>query len=160
MDAYGDLFGETFQGQSLRLSITAPSLIRAAPARRPPLYQFTCGADGEGPNSGLMIDKNDDLFGEAWSTYTGTGGIVFELPKTASGYASSLTTLATGTGGSGYSGGLVTDSAGDIFAVGITGGIFEIAKTVSGYAGSTELPDSPYVSDLTVDSSCDLFGFW
>src|ERR1700722_15252705 len=71
-------------------------------------------------------------------------GTVFEIAKTAGGYASTPTTLATfnGADGFGIEGGLIADSNGDLFGTTSGGGafdggtVFEIAKTPSGYAST------------------------
>ena len=110
--------------------------------------------------AGEIGGVNDDL------------GTVFEIAKTATGYASTPTTLVSfnGTDGSGPVGGLIADAAGDLFGTTSKGGlnygtVFEIAKTATGYASTpTTLAsfnvnngDAPEVS-LVADTAGDLFG--
>ena len=104
-------------------------------------------------------------------------GGVFELAKTAGGYASAVTTLASffplQNGGS-PTGSLIADSNGDIFGMNSAGGpltgglsfgdVFEIARTATGYAADTELATfygpngSSPMGGLISDAIGDLFG--
>jgi uncharacterized repeat protein (TIGR03803 family) len=71
-------------------------------------------------------------------------GTVFEIAKTAHGYASTPTTLVSfnGANGAGPLGGLLADRDGDLFGTTPSGGannhgtVFEIAKTAHGYAST------------------------
>ena len=84
-----------------------------------------------------------DLFGTTEGGGPSDGGTVFEIPKTASGYANTPTTLVA-FGPEGYSphGGLIVDANGDLFGTTEFGGasgngtVFEIAKTASGYTST------------------------
>ena len=60
------------------------------------------GANGEAPVAGLIADANGDLFGTT-RTVGGANnvGTVFEIAKTAGGYASTPTTLVSFDGGDG-----------------------------------------------------------
>src|SRR5882724_9094361 len=102
------------------------------------------GSNGYGL-AGLIADPNGDLFG----TTAGGGafgfGTVFEIVKTASGYASAPTTLVSFnfTNGGNPFAGLIADANGDLFGTTtIEGGalsfgtVFEIVKTASGYAST------------------------
>ena len=51
------------------------------------------GTNGSEPSSGLVADSAGDLFGTTYSGGTSGDGTVFEIAKTASGYASTPTTL-------------------------------------------------------------------
>jgi uncharacterized repeat protein (TIGR03803 family) len=145
--------------------------------------------NGEEPMGGLIADANGDLFGAVESgpqvtkmTVIGplTGfadGGVFEIAKTAGGYASVVTTLASffplQNGGS-PTGSLIADSNGDLFGMNSAGGpltgglsfgdLFEIARTATGYAADTELTTfygpngSSPMGGLISDAIGDLFG--
>ena len=71
-------------------------------------------------------------------------GTVFEIVKTAAGYASTPTTLVSfdDTNGAHPHGGLIADAAGDLFGTTAFGGanhggtVFEIVKTATGYAST------------------------
>ena len=59
------------------------------------------GADGDEPVGGLIADANGDLFGTTFRGGTDNDGTVFEIAKTASGYASTPTTLVSFNGADG-----------------------------------------------------------
>ena len=100
-------------------------------------------------------------------------GTVFEIAKTASGYASTPITLVSFNVNNGNSpeGGLIADANGDLFGTTAYGGmygdgtVFEIAKTASGYASTpTTLVNFnwstgvyPFAS-MTIDANSNLFG--
>ena len=77
------------------------------------------GTNGVTPAAGLIADAAGDLFGTTLLGGANGIGTVFEIAKTATGYASSLTTLVSfnGRDGSweGPDGGLIADAAGDLF---------------------------------------------
>ena len=100
-------------------------------------------------------------------------GTVFEIAKTAGGYASTPTTLVSfdGTNGAQPCGGLIADANGDLFGTTSEGGaqrdgtVFEIAKTAGGYASTpTTLVSfngtngATPTAGLIADANGDLFG--
>ncbi|MGH7045364.1 MAG: choice-of-anchor tandem repeat GloVer-containing protein, partial [Stellaceae bacterium] len=97
--------------------------------------------DGVHPEAGLIIDADGNLFGTASAGGASFQGTVFELPKTAQGYASTPTVLVSfnGANGANPEGGLIFDAAGKLFGTTTAGGaygfgtVFEIAKTKTGY---------------------------
>jgi hypothetical protein len=119
-------------------------------------------ADGAGPKAGLIADANGNLFGT--TLYGGAdtgpnglgGGTVFEIAKTAGGYASTPTilysfcALANCADGSNPQASLRADANGNLFGTTSQGGlhasnnggsayggtVFEIAKTADGYAST------------------------
>ena len=111
------------------------------------------GINGEVPKGDLIADSAGDLFG---TTSDGganeAGGIngngtVFEIAKTAGGYASAPTTLVNFNYEDGTSpvAGLLADASGNLFGTTESGGasdplivgtVFEIAKTAGGYAST------------------------
>src|SRR5438477_462290 len=105
-------------------------------------FNYTNGAN---PKGGLIADSNGDLFGTTANGGANGGGTVFEIAKTANGFASTPTTLVSfnGINGDLPTGGLIADSNGDLFgttqsggANGFGGTVFEIAKTATGYAST------------------------
>jgi hypothetical protein len=156
-DANGDLFGTNQlggahgQGTMFEIAKTASGYASA-----PTTVSFSWhDGTGIGPNVSLIADANGDLFGTTGGGGSLAGGLpygtVFEIAKTAAGYASIPTTLATfyGPNGSQPVGGLIADAAGDLFGVTERGGagpglggdgtVFEIKKTLFGYTGPTTL---------------------
>jgi len=75
------------------------------------------GTDGANPNGGLVADANGDLFGTAELGGASGDGVVFEIAKTANGYAGTPAVLVSfnGTDGANPSGGLVANANGDLF---------------------------------------------
>jgi hypothetical protein len=142
------------------------------------LISFTDSANGTGPNGALITDAAGDLFGTVgggnFTTNGATTGYVFEIAKTAGGYASTPTILATfnGTDSANPGGPLIADAAGDLIgtAGGGVGTIFEIVKTTNGYASTpvtlVDFPstdgEEPDGEDLTggliADAAGNLFG--
>ena len=131
------------------------------------------GSNGLSPWAGLMADANGDLFGTTTSGGVYGGGTVFEIVKTASGYASTPTTLVNfnwSNGASPYDS-LIADASGDLFGTTASGGmygygtVFEIVKTASGYDSTPITLASFNISDgagaeagLIADANGDLFG--
>jgi hypothetical protein len=179
-DANGDLFGTTRGGAASGNDGSVFEIAKTSTgyASAPTTLVTFNGSDGQWPYASLMADANGDLFG----TTSGGGvsdGTVFEIAKTATGYASSPTTLVSSDGADGKNplGELIADANGDLFGTASAGGmfgegtspgygtVFEIAKTATGYASSpTTLvnfdgADGEYpVVGLIADANGDLFG--
>jgi hypothetical protein len=100
-------------------------------------------SNGAFPLAGLIADANGNLFG---TTYVGGAfgkGTVFEIAKTSSGYASTLTTLVSFdfSNGAFPLAGLIVDANGNLFGTTSQGGagygtVFEIANSGGVYASS------------------------
>ena len=186
-DSDGNLFGATSIGDGDFGSVFEVAKTPTGYASTPiTLAQFT-GSGGEGSNlkAGLIADANGDLFG---TTETGgstadnriPAGTVFEIVKTATGYSSTPTTLATfydQSDGLSPEGGLIMDANGDLFGTtsGDTvdpdflpandGNVFEIKKTAAGYASTpitvatfNFLNGSTPLAGLIADGDGNLFG--
>jgi uncharacterized repeat protein (TIGR03803 family) len=173
-DAHGDLFGTTGGGGAygdgtvFEIAKTASGY-----ASTPTTLVSFNGTNGAGPNGGLIADAAGNLFGATGGGGAYGDGTVFEIAKTASGYASTPTTLVSfnGTNGAGLKSSLIADAHGDLFGTTFEGGaygygtVFEIAKTASGYASTpTTLVSfngtnggNPTAS-LIADAHGDLFG--
>ena len=104
------------------------------------------GTNGALPESSLIADSNGDLFG---TTDLGDG-TAFEIAKTAGGYASMPTTVASfnGTDGEAPLSSLIADANGDLFGTtedgsgtSIGGTVFEI--TNSGFEAPPPPPPPP-----------------
>ena len=128
---------------ALCLAIVAVAPGHARAANLTTLVSFD-GTNGEDPIAGLIADANGNLFG----TTEGGGayglGTVFEIAKTATGYANTPTTLVgfNGANGANPLGSLIADAKGDLFGTTPGGGanndgtVFEIVKTGSSYANT------------------------
>src|ERR1700722_15518420 len=73
--------------------------------------------DGESPRGSLIADANGDLFGTTLSGGANGDGTVFEIAKTAGGYASTPTTFVSFNEADGLlpEGSLIADANGDLF---------------------------------------------
>lgn len=173
IDAAGDLFGTTNNGGSG--DGTAFEIVKTggAYASMPfTLVNFN-GLSGKEPFAGLVADAAGNLFGTTTAGGASGDGTVFEIVKTASGYAGAAITLASFSGLNGINpqAELIVDAAGNLFGTTTGGGasgkgtVFEIAKTVGAYASTpTTLvsfsgPDGfiPF-SGLLADAAGNLFG--
>jgi len=173
-DAAGDLFGATAAGGAggdgtvFEIAKTADGYASAPTT----LVSFT-SANGEYPSGSLIADAAGDLFGTTAGGGADGDGTVFEIAKTADGYASAPTTLVSFTGADGQypHGSLIADAAGDLFGTTLEGGVnnagtvFEIVKTAGGYASapttlvSFKSRDGRYPEgSLIIDAAGDLFG--
>jgi uncharacterized repeat protein (TIGR03803 family) len=131
------------------------------------------GTNGGFPAANLVADCNGNLFGTTPEDGAYGYGTVFEIAKTAGGYASNPTTLVNfnGADGSLSTAGLIADAKGNLFGTAETGGangqgtVFEIAKTAGGYA-STPLswpasiapmvPSRPLACSPTATATCSV----
>src|SRR6202050_3392881 len=131
------------------------------------------GATGIDPVRSLIADANGDLFGTTAGGGANNAGTVFEIAKTATGYASTPTILVSFNGANGIDpvGSLIADANGDLFGTTAGGGannagtVFEIAKTATGYARTATIMVSfngangiDPVGSLIADANGDLFG--
>jgi uncharacterized repeat protein (TIGR03803 family) len=194
-DANGNLFGATFYGGAFggRTSGgTVFEIVKTAGgyASTPTTLVSFCAlancADGANPRASLIADANGNLFGTTQSGGAFRGpagndfGTVFEIAKTADGYASTPTTLISFSGPDGANphASLIADANGNLFGTtagnefagrAIGGTVFEIAKTAGGYASTPiTLVDfcalancadgsNPFAG-LIVDANGNLFG--
>ena len=173
-DAAGNLFGTTFAGGTNNDGTVFEIVKTASGYASTPTVLFNFdNTHGAQPVASLIIDAAGDLFGTTQIGGANHEGTVFEIVKTASGYASSPTVLFDfdNTHGANPSAGLITDAAGDLFGTTQIGGanhegtVFEIVKTASGYASTpTVLFDfdvthgATPVAGLIIDAAGDLFG--
>ncbi|MBV8753491.1 MAG: VCBS repeat-containing protein, partial [Hyphomicrobiales bacterium] len=174
VDANGDLFGTTqVLGSSRNGTVFELVKTDTGYAGSPTTLVSFSGPDGAAPAAGLIADANGDLFGTTSFGGSSDVGTVFEIAKTATGYASSPTTLVSFdiADGDRPLGNLVADADGNLFGTTKLGGssgdgtLFELAKTATGYAGSPTVlvnfngangasPDGT----LLADANGDLFG--
>lgn len=174
-DANGDLFGTTSSGGPFGAGFgTAFEVPKTASGYAAPVILAAFNGDnGSSPDGGLVADANGDLFGTA-NGGPGGNGVVYEIAKTADGYADAPTILVSFnlTDGAGPVGSLIMDAAGNLFGVTSVGGqfgsggeVFEIAKTADGYASTPILLASFDYNNganpgagLVADAAGNLFG--
>jgi hypothetical protein len=124
IDANGNLFGTTSAGGTSGDG-TVFEIVKTATgyASTPTTLVSFSGpnGNGSGPYS-LIADANGNLFGTTTVGGASGDGTVFEIVKTASGYASTPTTLVSFNGTNGSQGGLIADAVGNLFGTTVTGG--------------------------------------
>jgi uncharacterized repeat protein (TIGR03803 family) len=87
------------------------------------LHRFTGGADGAGPQAGLVRDEADNLYGTTFFGGASSFGVVFKLNP----YTHKLTVLHSftlGTDGGGPQAGLIRDEAGNMYGTCQAGGTY------------------------------------
>jgi uncharacterized repeat protein (TIGR03803 family) len=144
------------------------------------LYTFTGGADGANPASNLIFDAAGNLYGTTLAggnlgDCTGSGcGVVFRLSPSTTGVWTEtvLHTFTEGTDGGVPAGGLVFDSAGNLYGVTTYDGslnlglVFELSPTSSGSWKEVilhhfgHLPNDGFspLGGISVDSKGILYG--
>ena len=173
-DANGDLFGTTADGGANGLgSVFEIAKTAGGYASTPTTLVSFNGTNSEFPEGSLIVDCNGDLVGAALQGGANGDGTVFEIVKTAGGYASAPTTVVSFNIADGVDphAGLIADANGDLFGTTALGGangdgtVFEIAKTAGGYASTpttlvsfNERNGSDPIASLIADSNGDLFG--
>jgi uncharacterized repeat protein (TIGR03803 family) len=143
-DADGNLFGTTEESGAYAGTVFEIAKTAAGYASTPTTLVSFYGGNGSYPRAGLIADANGNLFGTTSDGGAYSAGTVFEIAKTATGYASTPTTLVSfnGTDGGLPLAGLIADANGNLFGTTAAGGadgggtVFEIAKTASGYANT------------------------
>ena len=174
VDANGNLFGTTGAGGAygdgtvFEIAKTS-SGYSSAPIT---LVEFD-DVNGSFPEAALIVDANGNLFGTTSAGGAYGDGTVFEIARTASGYASTPTTLVSfdDIHGSFPLAGLIADANGNLFGTTNAGGlygdgtVFEIAKTSSGYAStpttlvSFDNTNGAFpLAGLVADANGNLFG--
>lgn len=178
-DANGNLFGTTYNGGANGLGTVFEIAKTASGYSSVPtiLVSFNAGTGNE-PYSRVTADANGNLFGT--TSHGGANGLgtVFEIVKTADGYASTPTVLVSASGGSGANAGigqlhdtLIADADGNLFGTTSAGGergygtVFEIVKTANGYASTPTILVSfkgtngvSPIDSLIIDAAGNLFG--
>ena len=111
-DAHGNLYG-------VATAVDSGGTIKGTVFKLTPggkftvLHTFTGGADGSGPQAGLLMDNAGNLFGSAIQGGDSGDGTVFEITK--SGTFTRLYSFTGGADGRSPNGGLVQDPAGNIY---------------------------------------------
>jgi uncharacterized repeat protein (TIGR03803 family) len=165
LDADGNVYGTTpnggASGQGVVFKITAGGTETV-------LYSFTGGTDGASPRSGVIRDSSGNLYGTTYDGGEFGDGVVFEV--SSAGVETVLHSFeSTSTDGSHPDGGLVRDSAGNLYGTTAYGGpsgnglVFEappdgpelVLHSFAGYPSDGALP---FGTSLLRDPAGDLYG--
>jgi uncharacterized repeat protein (TIGR03803 family) len=178
-DADGNLFGTTTEGGANNVGTVFEIVKTANGYASTPTVLVSASKGAAGINSGIgaltggvIADANGNLFGVTSTGGEFGAGAVFEIAKTANGYASTATILVTFRGATGVNptGGLIIDANGNLFGTAYAGGAsgygtaFEIAKTANGYASTPTVllnftsSNAHPSATLVADSNGNLFG--
>ena len=138
VDGDGNLYGTTQRGGGTNVLGTAFEVANTAIgyASTPTTLVSFSSPGPAGPNSGLIADATGDLFGTTRSDGQFSGGAVYEIARTATGYSTmpavlgGPSLLTTGP----LTGSLVPDAMGNLFGTTSTGGngpgtVFELTGT-------------------------------
>ena len=163
IDAQGDLFAVA--GASVLELPLGPNGYATTPTTLLTLNT----AEGSPPLGSLILDSAGDIFARAATGGPGGGGTVFEIAKTANGYASQPVILDTNSPPGSEVDGLVADAAGDLFGIvnnfnsgnPTPSAVFEIAKTSSGYSSPMTIAADPasatFLSSIGIDATGTLY---
>jgi uncharacterized repeat protein (TIGR03803 family) len=102
-------------GSILLFMVFSPMQLKAQPIYKV-LYSFTGGADGGQPYAGVVFDKAGNLYGTAQIDGTHGKGTVFQLVPSQGSWTFNLVyTFTGGTDGAAPIGGVIVDSAGNLY---------------------------------------------
>jgi uncharacterized repeat protein (TIGR03803 family) len=176
LDAAGNLYGTTSEGGIVNcdnLTDGCGVVFKVAPTGTETLlYNFNGGSDGAEPHAGLIRDSAGNFYGTGFSAgdlsrncaLNHGCGVVFGLSKT--GAESALYTFTNGTDGANPAGGLVRDSAGNLYGTTKLGGAgFGVVFKLDSTGGETVLytftgnnDGAGPVTGLVRDSAGNLYG--
>src|ERR1035438_4036954 len=109
-DSAGNLYGTTGGGGAANCGV----VYKVDPAgQETVLYSFTGGADGAGPIASLIRDSAGNLYGTTYSGGTAGYGVVYKL--NVAGQETVLHSFTFGADGGYPAGGVIRDSAGDLY---------------------------------------------
>ncbi len=114
LDSKGNLYGTAGTGGAYGYGVVFELSPVGGSWTETILYNFTSGADGAGPTSGVIMDPAGNLYGTtAWSANREPPGVVFELSSSGGGWTEQVI-YETYTDAAG----LTMDGAGNIFGIG------------------------------------------
>lgn len=173
-DSIGNIYGTTYRGGSCNPPYGCGTVFEMTKFgdnwTEMPIYSFG-GPDGENPAGGVILDGSGDLFGTTQRGGSYNAGTVFKLTYTSGvGWTETvLYNFQNLSDGQEPTGGLLMDSAGNLYGTTLDGGsglggtVFELSPvgdtwvftTLYSISGS---PECGPVAALTMDSSGNLYG--
>jgi uncharacterized repeat protein (TIGR03803 family) len=163
-DLAGNLYGTTLFGGSFG----AGTVYKVAPGGiEIVLYTFQDSSDGGIPEGGLVLDAKGNLYGTTAFGGSSSAGTVYELVP--NGDEKVIYRFTGQADGGGPAGGLVRDSAGNLYGTTQYGGnsgvgaIFKVTPegqetTLYSFAGGPSDGVSPFAASLVRDSAGNLYG--
>jgi uncharacterized repeat protein (TIGR03803 family) len=183
VDADGNLYGTTWEGGkfSPECKINGCGTVFELSPKKGGVWVETIlhnfnddGEDGIGPEAGLTLGANGDLYGTTFQGGKNGGGTVFELsPKTSGGWKETvLHNFGKGSDGRWPEASLIFDASGNIYSTTVSGGnygfgtVFELSPKTGGGWAETILHNftnsgnggyTPFAA-LILDASGNLYG--
>lgn len=122
LDSAGNLYGTTFVGGTGHWGVV---YLLSPSGNESVLYNFTGGADGGAPLAGVTLDAVRNIYGTTSSGGgTANAGVVFEL--SAEGQDIILHSFTGGADGKKPAGGVIRDSAGNLYGATADGGAVDL----------------------------------
>ncbi len=132
----GTLYGVTSYGGANSAGLVYELIESGGVWKETILYTFTGGSDGANPFGPLVMDAAGNLYGTAGSGGTQYFGVVFELSPSGGTWTETVLHNFTGASdGGGPSGGVVFDTAGNLYGTASFGGIARCNHDLNGYCG-------------------------
>jgi uncharacterized repeat protein (TIGR03803 family) len=171
---YGTASGGGLQGHGVVYKLQPPTTICRTvfcPWTETVLYNFTGGADGEGPQGNLVFDRAGNIYGTTLAAQSGNFGALYELsPSQGHWNLTVIHTFTNSSDGGGPANGVIFDQAGNVYGTTETGGshnlgvVYEFTPGTSGwtetvlhnFAGGSDGEDP---AGLALDSHGNLYGF-
>jgi uncharacterized repeat protein (TIGR03803 family) len=118
-DSAGNIYGTTAIGRAEGLGYGTVYKVDTT-GHATVLHNFTNGPDGGNPYQGVILDSKGNLYGTTDSGGTSGAGVVFKVDP--SGHETVLYSFTGGADGGNGAGGLVRDSAGNLYGITNVGG--------------------------------------
>ena len=166
-DAEGNLYGTTYYGGQYGLGTVYEATRSGGTWTETVLYSFD-GTHGASPSASVVLDRVGNLYGTTSTGGAHNWGAVFELTPSGSGWTEQvLYSFTNGNDGRSPAGGLVFDSAGNLYGStqhngqGFGGTVFELSPSGGGWAFTLlySLSGRAGPGDhLTLDAAGNLYG--